>query len=101
MISIKNCSEKHFLRVLDDVIVFALGAEGKGMQRHGFDLPLEDQPWNIIADKIGNEFLTGQAVKKIFESTRLATGVAKKELLGAISYLVFYIMKLDEIEVNS
>jgi hypothetical protein len=42
-------------------------ASGKGKQRHGQDKEFHEQPWKLIADHVGPEFLIGQAIKKLME----------------------------------
>lgn len=61
--------------------------KGKGEQRHGAGRNFMQQPWKHLADAHGNGFLTGQAEKKLEESTRLnSTEQWERELLGAINY---------------
>lgn len=61
----KELSPEHFMEVLykayDQVFL------GKGKQRHGITREFADQPWKLIADTVGPEFLVGQAVKKLME----------------------------------
>jgi len=102
-----------FKEILDQVYAEVALPEGKGYQRHGQGTPLENQPWVKITENVGDGFLLGQALKKIFElktkdpetlvlnpdmpSLRKETLKAwRKEILGAISYLVFALMWKEE-----
>ena len=63
-------------------------SEGKGKERHGGELPFEDQPMQILSEMLGSDKgLLFQAMKKIVESQRLDKEAAIEELLGAINYL--------------
>ena len=87
----KNLTKEHFDSILKEVSKFVF--EGKGKERHGKDLDFENQPWKFIADHVGPDFLTGQAVKKILELKNLTTSDAyKREIYGAISYLIMQCM---------
>lgn len=69
---------------------------GKGAERHGQDLPFEDQPMQTISKMLNTDRgMLYQAVKKIQESTRMETGAAVRELLGAINYLAGTIIYLE------
>ena len=61
----KKLSLEHFEDVLNKA--YDQVAVGKGKQRHGNAKAFADQPWKLIADTVGPEFLTGQAVKKLME----------------------------------
>lgn len=81
---------------------------GKGNQRHGSDVPFEDQPWRLISDNVGEGFVIGQAIKKLMElkahNQAMITnegspgkyfesyGKWKADALGAIVYTVMAIM---------
>ena len=78
---------------------------GKGIQRHGGGLPLEQQPWKVISDNVGTGFVLGQAMKKLMElkiypdDTSLTKEQLtknfesfKREALGAIVYTIMAIM---------
>ena len=104
----KELSLDHFMEVLykayDQVAV------GKGKQRHGITKQFADQPWKLIADTVGPEFLIGQAVKKLMElkAHKINEDAAAKnsevlkayvssekwmtDALGAIVYTVMAIM---------
>lgn len=87
----KNLTKEHFDSILKEVSKFVF--EGKGKERHGKDLDFENQPWKFIADHVGPDFLTGQAVKKILELKNLSSSEAyKRELYGAVSYLIMQCM---------
>ena len=63
-------------------------SEGKGKERHGGELPFEDQPMQILSEMLGSDKgLLFQAMKKIVESQRLDKEASIEELLGAINYL--------------
>lgn len=88
-----------FNLILDQVFQEISGKEGKGYQRHGMGKPLGEQPWVKITENVGDGFLLGQALKKIFElkSKDPETDISKfpawkKEILGAIVYLVFAVL---------
>ncbi len=55
----------HFMEVMFKA--YEQVASGKGKQRHGIAKHFADQPWKLIADTVGPEFLIGQAVKKLME----------------------------------
>lgn len=69
----------------------AQASRGKGADRHAEKgEPFSDQLIMSIPKRLGDGgecFCLGQAVKKIFESRRLAPAPARAELLGAINYL--------------
>jgi len=65
---------------------------GKGMERHGGE-DLLNQPWRWISDAAGEGFLLGQALKKTQEAARMPSDRFERELLGAIAYLGFAILK--------
>lgn len=86
---------------------------GKGKERHGKDKDFHEQPWRVIADHVGPEFLVGQAVKKLMElkahaynennalaigSEQAAEEAARKwhtDAVGAIVYTAMAIMYKD------
>lgn len=97
----------HFNAVLEEVSKIV--TKGKGIERHGQGCDFNDQPWRIISDNVGDGFVLGQAMKKIMELTvmdpinyplekKYDTLLRwNKEILGAISYLVFaYLYKQEE-----
>lgn len=87
----KQLSKEHFQKILRDVTdqVF----EGKGKERHGHGNDFEDQPWKHIVDNVGPNFLLGQGLKKALELRSFDNiGQKKKEAIGAIAYLIMYIM---------
>ncbi len=82
--------EQQRYQALQDVLqrAYNQAAKGKGAERHGTDLPFEDQPMQSISKLLGTEDgLLYQAMKKIQESTRMDRDASIKELLGAINYL--------------
>lgn len=84
-------SEEHFRAVLADVLYQVF--EGKGKERHGNGIDFSAQPWRYISDNVGNGFCIGQAMKKLMEVKNLTNIAAyKRELLGAIVYIVMAIM---------
>lgn len=98
-------NEEHFNKILKDSYdqVFS----GKGIERHGHGLPIEQQPWKTITDNVGTGFVLGQAMKKLMElktftpkdDTKEAKQAAylawRREALGAIVYTVMAIMYKD------
>ena len=85
-------TREHFEQVLEQVKdqVFA----GKGKERHGLEENLQDQPWVLISQHAGSGFLLGQTLKKLLEIRALDNWPQKeREALGAIVYLIFWIMK--------
>lgn len=86
-----NLTKDHFQEVLEQVTnqVFV----GKGNERHGINIPFEEQPWAIITANVGTGFVLGQAMKKLMELRVLKTPEAwKREALGAIAYIIMAIM---------
>lgn len=95
-------NEEHFRQILEQVIdqVF----KGKGQERHGHGLNLEQQPWKTITDNVGTGFVLGQALKKLMElrtfepkdnspeELQKALFAWKREALGAVVYTIFAIM---------
>ena len=82
-------------RILDTAFIFA--SEEKGHERHGGNgLDWGDQRHAAIASEVGTGFAIGQAVKKSFESERLEPDAAKRELLGAITYLASAIYAIEK-----
>ena len=74
-------------RTLSDA--YDRAANGKGKERHASDEEFIQQPIFTITRALGNrpDPLLFQAVKKIYESQRLADPAACNELLDAIVYL--------------
>lgn len=70
--------------------------DGKGMQRHGRDIPFLDQPWYEIANTHGIGFLSGQAEKKLREAMsnmgKSDNDWWEKEMLGAINYIAMAVL---------
>jgi hypothetical protein len=73
-------------------------AYGKGKKRHATGQPFEEQPIMEIMETVEGGFGSGQALKKIRESTRLGPVEAVTELLGAIVYLGAVIIFLEKKE---
>ena len=83
---------------LFDVLMEAYkqASEGKGKERHGNDLPFEEQPMQTMSQLLGsNKGCLFQAMKKIQESTRMEKDAAVRELLGAIVYLAGAVIYLE------
>lgn len=83
---------------LENVLRRALSqaAVGKGAERHANGLAFEDQPMQTVSRLVGTHGgLLYQAIKKTQESTRMETGAAVRELLGAINYLAGAIIYLE------
>jgi hypothetical protein len=83
---------------LFDILCQALeqAQDGKGSERHGNGLSFTEQPALTITRAVGRGFPLGQAMKKIQESQRMDDDAAKRELLGAINYLVAAILSFDD-----
>lgn len=63
---------------------------GKGTERHG---GVEDGDWVQITRTNGPGFLTGQAHKKFLEAMKFEDPERRRrEIVGAIGYLVLYLM---------
>ena len=64
-----ECSLRLDLKAFKEVLEQAYDqvARGKGKQRHGQAKEFHEQPWKLIADHVGPEFLIGQAIKKLME----------------------------------
>lgn len=79
-------------KVLYDTLMRAYeqSAHGKGRERHATNEPFQDQHIVTISRACGVGFATGQAVKKIYEASRMIqegkNAAAVHELLGAIVY---------------
>ena len=60
-----ECSLRLDLKAFKEVLEQAYDqvARGKGKQRHGQAKEFHEQPWKLIADHVGPEFLIGQAIK--------------------------------------
>lgn len=73
-------------------------SSGKGKERHANNDTFESQPICQIPRYQGSiDFVTGQAIKKCLEVTKLPTVDAKiRELLGAINYIAAGIIVLQE-----
>jgi hypothetical protein len=74
--------------LLERVLVqaYAQASHGKGKERHADGRPFHEQPMQTIAQQVGVGFITGQAMKKLGESTKMDRDAAIRELLGAIVY---------------
>lgn len=83
-------------RVLD--MAYEQASSGKGKERHANNDTFESQPICQIPRYQGSiDFVTGQAIKKCLEVTKLPTVEAKvRELLGAINYIAAGIIVLQE-----
>lgn len=104
-------NKEHFEEILKEVLhqVF----EGKGQERHGHGLNLEQQPWKTITDNVGTGFVLGQAMKKLMElktfipkedtpeENNKALAAWKREAIGAIVYTVFAIMYKEQEALRS
>ena len=72
--------------------------KGKGMERHGTQEKFTNQvTWKIITECKG--FAKGQMLKKALESCRFNDIDAEiKEMIGAVNYGIFEIMRLIELK---
>ena len=95
-LKVDNPSYSSLKRVLD--MAYEQASSGKGKERHANDDNFEDQPICQIPRYQGSiDFVTGQAIKKCLEVTKLPTVDAKvRELLGAINYIAAGIIVLQE-----
>ena len=77
-------------------------SNGKGKERHQLndDEPFENQKICEIARRLSADYNLGQAVKKIYESKRLADGRDIAELYGAINYIAAAIIVKQENKNN-
>lgn len=71
-------------------------ANGKGKERHANGKSWGQQPIAEIGRMVGVGFNTGQAIKKLQESSRMEPDAACRELLGAIVYAASAIMLIRE-----
>ena len=97
----------HFVKVLADASKQVF--EGKGEERHGHGLNLENQPWKLITDNVGTGFVIGQAMKKLMELKTFSSSSTdealtpqayaswRREALGVIVYTVMAIMYRDNL----
>ncbi len=85
-------------RILEDAV--RQTSQGKGKRRHHVDgEKFEEQQICEMARRLSGHVAGGplyQAVKKIYESGRLNPVLAKKELLGAINYIVAAVKIIEE-----
>jgi len=89
--------EEHFKLILD--LAANQLFNGKGVERHGGGLPLDQQPWKVISDNVGTGFVLGQAMKKLMElkiyvddNDPKQFAAFQREALGAIVYTAMAIM---------
>lgn len=81
--------------ILDEAFRFC--AQGKGAERHGNGQPWREQHHFEIANHYGQGFALGQAEKKLRESVNLEDWkAARRELLGAITYIASAIFAGDQ-----
>ena len=75
-------------------------SNGKGKERHQLndDEPFENQKICEIARRLSVDYNLGQAVKKIYESKRLADQRDIAELYGAINYIAAAIIVKQEVK---
>ncbi|MQB00675.1 MAG: hypothetical protein GEU78_10335 [Actinobacteria bacterium] len=91
---LKDIQYKDLRRILDAAYRYA--SEEKGHERHGKSGDgWSSQRHAAIAKEIGTGFAIGQAVKKAYESEGLEPDAAKRELLGAITYLASAIYAIE------
>lgn len=92
----EDSSYSSLKRVLD--MAYDQASSGKGKERHANNDSFESQPICQIPRYQGSiDFVTGQAIKKCLEVTKLPTVEAKvRELLGAINYIAAGIIVLQE-----
>ena len=85
---------------LRQVLMLALeqASGGKGAQRHGQGKPFDRQPMLEISRMLNGSPIgcMYQAIKKTQEASRMDTGAAQRELLGAINYLAGAYLLLEE-----
>jgi hypothetical protein len=95
-LKVDNPSYSSLKRVLD--MAYDQASSGKGKERHANNDPFERQPICQIPRYQGSiDFVTGQAIKKCLEVTKLPTVDDKvRELLGAINYIAAGIIVLQE-----
>lgn len=95
-LNVDNPSYSSLKRVLD--MAYDQASSGKGKERHANNDTFESQPICQIPRYQGSiDFVTGQAIKKCLEVTKLPTVDAKvRELLGAINYIAAGIIVLQE-----
>ena len=80
---------------------FNQASEGKGKERHANGKPWRLQPIAEIGRMVGVGFNTGQAIKKLQESSRMKPDAAVRELLGAIVYAASAIMLIRDNNATS
>lgn len=95
-LKVDNPSYSSLKRVLD--MAYDQASSGKGKERHANNDSFESQPICQIPRYQGSiDFVTGQAIKKCLEVTKLPTVDDKvRELLGAINYIAAGIIVLQE-----
>jgi hypothetical protein len=83
---------------LRDVLneAYQQAANGKGKERHANGNAWLNQPIFEIGRMVGVGFNTGQAIKKLQESSRMEPDAAVRELLGAIVYAASAIQLIRE-----
>ena len=81
-------------KILDEA--YDQAATGKGKERHANGKPWDEQPIAEIGRMVGTGFNTGQAIKKLQESSRMEGETAVRELLGSIVYAASAIMLIRE-----
>ena len=74
----------------------AQAVEGKGKERHAITENMLEQPIITIQGMVGTGFATGQAIKKLQESSRLGKDAAIEEILGAIIYCAAAVIHLEK-----
>lgn len=87
-IPINQTTEYNHYSALLDILdeAYEQAASGKGKERHANGKPWSMQPICEIGRMVGVGFNTGQAIKKLQESSRMKPDAAIRELLGAIVY---------------
>jgi hypothetical protein len=90
----RNLKYSDLHRVL--MAAYERATTGKGAERHADNRSFLDQPMITIGRTVGVGFCTGQALKKIEESTRLDRLYSIPELLDAIVYLAGAVILLEE-----
>lgn len=93
-VSPKNNDYNTLQSILNEA--YEQAANGKGKERHANGKPWEKQPIAEIGRMVGVGFNTGQAIKKLQESSRMEPDAACRELLGAIVYAASAIMLIRE-----
>ena len=69
--------------------------EGKGKRHYQGQKAWDEQPIMQITEVCGIGFPIGQAMKKLDECLRMEPGAQRRELLGALNYVVAAVIKCN------